>query len=67
MTDSNKPIMQIDKYGNKYWRLNDKLHREDGPAYEYADGSKEWWVGQQDTPRGWSPLLNMLMAIRLGA
>jgi len=20
-----------------------KLHREDGPAVEYADGSKEWW------------------------
>ena len=28
--------MEIDKYGNKYWRLNVKLHREDGPAYEYA-------------------------------
>ena len=26
------------------WRLNGKLHREDGPALEYADGSKEWWL-----------------------
>ena len=30
--------------GEKYWYLNDKLHREDGPALEYADGYKEWWL-----------------------
>ena len=28
--------------GEKYWYLNDNLHREDGPAYEGYDGSKEW-------------------------
>lgn len=28
--------------GTKFWFLNDKLHREDGPAVEYADGSKSW-------------------------
>jgi hypothetical protein len=21
-----------------------QLHREDGPAIEYADGDKEWWI-----------------------
>ena len=26
------------------YRLNGKLHREDGPAKEWADGDKEWWV-----------------------
>jgi len=30
--------------GNVYWRLNGKLHREDGPAIESADGSKFWYV-----------------------
>ena len=30
--------------GTKEWYLNGKLHREDGPAIEYADGSKEWWL-----------------------
>ena len=25
-----------------YWYLNGKLHREDGPAVEYLDGTKEW-------------------------
>ncbi len=28
--------------GTKEWYLNDELHREDGPAVEDADGSKEW-------------------------
>jgi len=30
--------------GTKKWYLNGKLHREDGPAIEYADGSKSWWL-----------------------
>ena len=37
-----KPICEIDKYGDKYWRLNSKLHREDGPAIEYVNGTKIW-------------------------
>jgi hypothetical protein len=30
--------------GNKYWHLNDKLHRTDGPAIEYLDGTKYWYL-----------------------
>jgi len=30
--------------GTKKWYLNGKLHREDGPAIEYASGTKEWWL-----------------------
>ena len=30
--------------GYKEWFLNGKLHREDGPAIEYASGSKFWWL-----------------------
>jgi hypothetical protein len=30
--------------GNKFWLLNGKLHREDGPAVEWADGYKSWWL-----------------------
>jgi hypothetical protein len=26
------------------WYLNGKLHREDGPAIEYANGTKEWYL-----------------------
>jgi hypothetical protein len=30
--------------GDKYWRLNGKLYREDGPAIEFADGAKFWYI-----------------------
>jgi hypothetical protein len=30
--------------GSKGWYLNDKLHREDGPAIEWADGYKSWYL-----------------------
>ena len=30
--------------GEKYWYLNDNLHREDGPAYEGSEGSKHWYL-----------------------
>jgi len=29
--------------GDKYWYLNGKLHREDGPAIEYYNGYKEYY------------------------
>jgi hypothetical protein len=28
----------------KRWYVNGELHREDGPAVIYSDGSQEWWV-----------------------
>jgi NTP pyrophosphatase (non-canonical NTP hydrolase) len=33
--------------GDKFWYLNDKRHREDGPAAEYADGHKSWWLNDK--------------------
>jgi hypothetical protein len=30
--------------GNKYWYLDGKYHREDGPAVERTDGGKEWYL-----------------------
>jgi hypothetical protein len=26
------------------WYVHNELHREDGPAIEYADGGKEWYL-----------------------
>ena len=31
-----------DIYGRTEWRINGKLHREDGPAIEYSNGNKSW-------------------------
>ena len=30
--------------GAKYWSLNGKRHREDGPATEWANGYKAWYL-----------------------
>ena len=30
--------------GDKYWFLNNKRHRDDGPAVEMANGNKEWYL-----------------------
>ena len=33
--------------GLKEWLLNDKLHREDGPAIEYPNGLKCWYFNDE--------------------
>ena len=40
----NKPECKTLPSGTKFWYLNRKLHREDGPAVEYANGDKEWYL-----------------------
>ena len=43
-------------YGNvgKCWYLNDKRHREDGPAVECSDGDKHWYLeGIEYTEEEW--------------
>ena len=45
MATKKQPTMTIDEYGDKVWRLkNGQYHREDGPAIEYADGTKFWFL-----------------------
>ena len=39
-----EPIMSIASNGDKKWKLNGVLHREDGPAREFRTGRKEWWL-----------------------
>jgi len=34
----------IDENGTKYWYLNGKFHRTDGPAIEYTNDHKEWYI-----------------------
>ena len=36
--------MDQDAMGNKYYYLNNRLHREDGPAIEYINGNKFWFI-----------------------
>jgi len=39
-----KPVMKEYPDGTKKWYLNDRLHREDGPAIEWSDGIKCWYI-----------------------
>jgi hypothetical protein len=36
--------VKVDDIGDKFWYVDNKLHRTDGPAIEWASGSKEWWL-----------------------
>ena len=52
---------EVKVYSNCYkeWYLNDQRHREDGPAVEYADGSKSWYLnGTEYTEAKWKAKLN---------
>jgi hypothetical protein len=44
MTNYIKYEVEVYEDGDKFWYLNGKLHREDGPAEEWAIGSKTWWL-----------------------
>ena len=51
----NKSKMIVDEDGDKVWKLpNGDLHREDGPAVEYANGNKWWYLNgkkhREDSP-----------------
>jgi hypothetical protein len=38
----------VDSYGNIRWRNEiGQYHREDGPAREYVNGTKEWYVNDR--------------------
>ena len=42
-----KSKLRTDKYGNRFWNTEKGLshyHREDGPAIEWKNGSKQWWI-----------------------
>ena len=45
MTPQPQRIIWAD--GTQEWRVDDQLHRTDGPARILADGTKEWWVYNQ--------------------
>ena len=36
--------VKVEYNGDTFWYINGKLHREDGPAVEWANGSKEWYL-----------------------
>jgi hypothetical protein len=47
MTNYIKYEVEVYNNGDKYWFLNGKLHREDGPAVEYSDGCASWYLNNK--------------------
>lgn len=39
-----KNVLHIDSDGTKYWYLNGKNHRKNGPAIERPDGTREYYL-----------------------
>ena len=43
-------FIHVDENGNKYYHSDREmytLHREDGPAVEYSNGTKAWWINDK--------------------
>jgi hypothetical protein len=38
-------VLSVDPHGSRTWQhsTTGKLHREDGPAVEWVNGTREWW------------------------
>jgi hypothetical protein len=44
--DTDPPTREYED-GSKEWRVNGRLHRENGPAFIHHDGTKEWYIDWQ--------------------
>ena len=45
----------IDDAGDKYCMQNGRYHREDGPAIEFSDGTKEYYLdGKNFSEAAWT-------------
>ena len=42
-----EPVCKTDGNGTKYWYIEGKRHRADGPAVEWANGDKEWYFNDK--------------------
>jgi hypothetical protein len=40
----------IERLEGKYWYKDDELHRLDGPAIEFANGTKAWFIDGKKVP-----------------
>lgn len=67
MTDYIKYEVKVHTNGDKSWYLNGNLHREDGPAVEWADGDKYWFLNgecltEEEFNEHMSPTVEMTVA-----
>jgi len=46
-SNNQQPVIKTYADGTKEWFLNDRLHREDGPAVIRTDGSRYWYLNDK--------------------
>ena len=42
-----QPVMRVDRDGTREWSLNYSRHREDGPAIEWDNGDRWWYLNNE--------------------
>ena len=47
-SNGNHHHMNEDEFGNKFWYLNGKRHRANGPVIEYGNGTKYWYLNEKN-------------------
>ena len=40
--------VKVHDNGDRFWYVNGKLHRENGPAIEGVNGYRAWWVNGKE-------------------
>ena len=58
---TDKPFPLSEDTTRTRWLVDGELHRLDGPAIEWVDGGKEWWLnGQRHTESKYNKLMLMV-------
>ena len=58
--------VEVYSNGDTYWSLNGKLHREDGPAVEWARGHKFYYLnGKQMTEEEHKAAINPVVEMTM--
>jgi len=62
--EERKKFTGIVNYGSQSYYQNGKLHRIDGPAFEYPDGYIEYWIYGIRTTKEGQELYHSLMKLK---
>jgi hypothetical protein len=52
MSDYIQYQVRVYSNGDKYWYLNGRRHRDDGPAVESSEGDKYWYLNGKQLTEG---------------
>ena len=50
----------VNEAGDRFWFTHDKIHRVGGPAIEYANGEKYWYIDGSELTESEFKLISVL-------